>query len=127
MIELIFYCIFMAIRNQRWFEDTSRLPTFWLFVVSFLFNALIYGYVLYSFQKIYQQQLTDSFVSLEESSGICNAVPKSVSGSFPASYDGYWKSDPQFSYNYSAYVVNLDDYSCKFSVLFTLTYIFAVH
>ena len=99
--------------ESMWLEESSKLPNFWLYSTAFLFHLVFLLFVIVLGVQAYRSSIHDTFVSLSSDSGDCSTVPRSVSGQYAATINGYWSSQPGFSFNYSSYTVSLDNYARK--------------
>jgi hypothetical protein len=97
--------------ESMWLEESTRLPAFWLFTSAILFHMFFLGLVIYLGYESYKSATEDTFVSLSQSSGDCTEVSRSVSGQYTATIKGQWSSQPGYSFNYTSYVVSLDNFN----------------
>ena len=75
-----------------------------------LFGAFYVGFIaigIYFFVQNYQTNLNTSFVSLDNTSGICSQVPQDITGDFLADTNGNYDSSPNFQYQSAVYALNL--------------------
>ena len=99
--------------ESMWLEESTRLPPFWLFFSAILFHLFFFVLVIYLGWTSYYAATNDTFVSLSQDSGDCIEVSRSVSGQYTATIKGQWSSQVGYSYNYTSYVVSLDNFNRK--------------
>lgn len=100
--------------ESMWLEESTKLPAFWLFTSAILFHLFFVVALIYLGYTSYITSLSDSYISLSDQSGDCSDVSRSVSGEYTATIKGQWSSQIGFSYNYTSYVVSLDNFNRKY-------------
>eukprot|EP01035_Chromulina_nebulosa_P017424 gene17424-22976_t len=101
--------------DSPWVE-IADMPYIWMYFLFICFYGgmlSVLGYFLYS---QYELNRTQTFISLQNNAGVCDnqpslgtccEVPLTVTGDYLADTNGYWSTEPQFSYVNSAYGVTL--------------------
>ena len=97
--------------ESMWLEESTKLPAFWLFSSAILFHVVFVVLVIWLGYDSYVSSTMDTFVSLSPDSGECLEVSRSVSGQYTATIKGQWSSQVGYSYNYTSYVVTLDNFN----------------
>ena len=75
-----------------------------------MFGFFYVGFVavgIYFFIQNYESNLTTSFISLDNTSGICTQVPTDITGNFLADNKGNYDSSTNFQYQNSIYSLEL--------------------
>jgi len=77
-------------------DSVSNLPRTYLYGFGLFSQAVaLLSFVLFIYLS-YIQEITSSFISLDDSTGRCENVVKSVTGTFTGSDDGYWAGSSSF-------------------------------
>ena len=80
-----------------------------------LYNGTLVGLAAYFVYAAYIDGRTSSFISLDNTSGVCVTdaksstcceVPQTISGTFLADTSGRWNTEPGFSYTENSYAVS---------------------
>ena len=87
--------------------DISILPSFWIIFSIFFKSLVILAIFAYFFQDIYRKGITNAFVSLDKSSGVCEEIPQSLNGIYKADARGNWETSSDFMYQLNNFYVNL--------------------
>lgn len=105
-----------------WIKDVNTLPSFWVYFVGIFSVALFWGTTLFFCKQSYDNSMSTSFMSLDESSGQCDVVTKPVTGEYFASIvpqtsssgvvysSATWNNVPAFEFNTTAYKLVVTDY-----------------
>ena len=67
-------------------DAIKELPTFYLYLFGALAELMALAIFVYFFIQVYQQGIAQFFISIQEDSGACSSVTKSVSGSYMVSF-----------------------------------------
>ena len=77
-------------------DSVSNLPRSYLYGFGLFAQAVaLLSFVLFVYLS-YNQEITSSFISLDDSTGRCGNVVKSVTGTFVGSDDGYWTGSSNY-------------------------------
>ena len=90
-------------------EAIKDLPKFYMYLFGAfgeIFGLLVFTYFMYS---VYEQGVQQQFISITPSSGNCNEIPKSVSGSYIADENGSWAGSSNFDPSEGIYVIGFTD------------------
>ena len=87
--------------------DYEDLPTpiKWSMFAAFYMGFIAIG--IYFFVQNYNTNLTSTFVSLDNTSGLCSQVPTYITGDFLADTSGNYDSSTSFQYQNSIYSLEL--------------------
>lgn len=81
-----------------------------------MYQCAFLGLLIYFIYQQYHQGRTSSFITLDNTSGVCVddaksttccEVPQSISGTFLADTSGKWNTEPGFSYIQNNYAITV--------------------
>jgi hypothetical protein len=92
-------------------EAIRELPPAYMLVFGFLAYALS-GYCFFWFIiKGFKRAMSTEFISLDDSDGECESVPKQNSGTYYGTSDGEWSGDYDFWLSRAMYTLALTNYN----------------
>ena len=102
-VNLVLRKLDAAFNNNLPSEDFKSFPTTYLYTFGLFAELAVLGSFFYFFYTAVLSSLQQKFVSLQENSGVCNLVPRSVYGQFSGDVSGHWQGHPEYSYSGSIY------------------------
>jgi hypothetical protein len=79
---------------------------------AFAYMVAIAIFVYFVVQN-YNISLNQAFISLDSSSGICESVPISITGTFLADNQGNWIGSPEFTYSSALYSLSFNNFEVQ--------------
>ena len=73
--------------------------------ICLVFYCVFLGCGIYIGYSQYQAIITQKFISLDDTSGICKEVPRGLNSKYEADDVGYWSTNGKFKYQRSLYAV----------------------
>lgn len=90
-------------------DSIRQLPRKYMFIFGFVANVLLFGVFGYFTITGYDQGISQKFMSLTTSSGVCSPVTKSVTGGYVADQYGVWGGQAAYTYSRATYFMGLVD------------------
>lgn len=87
-------------------NDLPRIIKFSCGTISYI---LLLGCFIYFFIITFLQRQRSSFISFDDSEGICSEVERPVTGTFYATDSGSWEGDQDFQYSHAVYQFEFND------------------
>lgn len=84
------------IPESTWVKDFHDLPGITMYISAFLFNLVWWSIFIYFVSTSYISGVTDTFISLDSSSGDCKEVPFTLTGTYLADKSGHWENNKNF-------------------------------
>jgi hypothetical protein len=107
-----------SIPETMWFEDVGALPHFYKNMITLIYNSFYFGIFFYFVKTAYDSNRETFFVSLDPEAGECEEIGRPTTGEFLISTginssDYAYESFPNFMYNNSAYILELESYQSE--------------
>eukprot|EP01034_Spumella_vulgaris_P036389 gene36389-44886_t len=81
-----------------------------MYIIGTLAYSISLAVYIYFLINNYQSNVTQQYISLDESSGNCENVPISRSNTYLADTSGNWLGSPSFAYSKAAYSLSLNNF-----------------
>lgn len=90
-------------------DAIKELPTFYMYVMGAFAELATLGLFIYFVLQGYEQGISTKFISLDQASGACTDVVKSVSGNYMVDTQGIWVGNAGFDYSQAIYEMDWTD------------------
>jgi hypothetical protein len=109
-VRLIVYTLLEIIHDNIPLQNAKdpRLNLNYKIVFGFVSYFILFFLFIYSFKNGYDAAKTQSFISLDQNSGNCLAVPKPFSQTFKLDTNGFWEGSEGYSSNLAKYEMEFD-------------------
>jgi hypothetical protein len=90
-------------------EAILELPPFFMYVFGAIAEVLMLITFAMYFKSVYDQGMTQKFISIDNTTGVCEPVERSITGDFDADTNGNWAGNADYSVSLSLYQLLLTD------------------
>lgn len=91
LINFVLSTFDKMIPESGWVKEFGEIPSFPMYFMAVLFNAMWWTCVGYFFITSYISGRTDTFISLQKDAGDCKEVPFTLNGDFLVDSSGHWE------------------------------------
>jgi len=91
-------------------DSVRSFPLWYMYIFGWCLNIFMVSFFVYFFYQGYMDSVTQKFLSLQSSAGICERVLKPANGEYLGDYNGYWEGDEDFSYVDGMYRLTFQNY-----------------
>ncbi len=95
-------------------EGVGKVPDYLLYSVGALFMLATFAFFVYFFITNIVEQQSQKFLSLDDSAGICETVPRTLNGKYFVDTNGYWEKQENFLYPNSIYVMEFSNLAVSY-------------
>jgi len=100
--------------NEKFIENIPigailELPPFFMYLFGAIAEILMLITFIFYFKSVYDQGMSEKFISLQNNTGICEPVTKSINGEYDADTQGNWAGTADYSASLSLYQLLLTD------------------